>query len=775
MKTESAQAAPLESFPNSPCHYYAQHIQPGVYVEVLNPDGQGNLKNDSNAYWFAEIKERYGLKIKVSYLGCRGKLELWLNATDVYPVGFCISENKKQMAKMKIEKMKVVRKSGVPKSLTNLPVRTSKPASTTSSVFQKPEPPKQIKNQKPYTPRHQLVPPQEVLDNHSPETIHELIMQLANYPTLPADFHLKTLPKQPIEMGDRLEIVDKCHIGCMRVAYINDCPLPGGRIRLRYEDSLSGNVEEFWANIHSSIVHPIGWSKFVGHKIILGENKDQNYIRAPVGFKNASNEAFTFETMVLGNYRKVKGRKFGDDDGQDSDQNPGHSQNPEAFQRYRQTSCKKNASSSIVIIDNTTIDTTTDPLKISETVVDNTTEKGAILENSQKVNLQLLNHSSGSDENNNCESSGFEVGMKLEAIDPLHLSCICPATVVKVLKRGFLMVSIDGSTYKAPMNQNAGNQTKPTNENGGTGSKNSETDPTHTPPPTDLGKRGTRRSQSVSQEDKTKQSNMATTPIQSPKPGSNQIGSNQELPSADSVNIVLSSDPSKTLEKHDNIFCYHSKSSSIMPAGFCELAGIKLTTPTNMTSEYDTFTWAEYMQKNRGSKLAPPHLFSNRIPRHTFGIGDKLEAVDLMEPSLVCVATVKQVAGRLLRIGFDGWGDEYDQWVDCYSSDIYPCGYCELVRQTLQPPRGYTKQTGRNKNSPIMMNPGSGAGFGGSGSSTSSMSTQFIMNSSQNVTNIGPMSPTAKSSTRLKNRSGSASSPYERSYSQDSGRRKNRK
>lgn len=59
MKTESAQAAPLESFPNSPCHYYAQHIQPGVYVEVLNPDGQGNLKNDSNAYWFAEIKERY--------------------------------------------------------------------------------------------------------------------------------------------------------------------------------------------------------------------------------------------------------------------------------------------------------------------------------------------------------------------------------------------------------------------------------------------------------------------------------------------------------------------------------------------------------------------------------------------------------------------------------------------------------------------------------------------------------------------------------------------
>merc|ERR1712048_1201622 len=93
----NSQAALLESFPNSPCHFYAQHIQPGTVVEVLNPDGQGN---NSNAYWFAEIIERLGLKIKVSYIGCRGKLELWLNATDVYPVGFCINENKKQMLKM---------------------------------------------------------------------------------------------------------------------------------------------------------------------------------------------------------------------------------------------------------------------------------------------------------------------------------------------------------------------------------------------------------------------------------------------------------------------------------------------------------------------------------------------------------------------------------------------------------------------------------------------------------------------------------------------------
>lgn len=64
----------------------------------------------------------------------------------------------------------------------------------------------------------------------------------------------------------------------------------------------------------------------------------------------------------------------------------------------------------------------------------------------------------------------------------------------------------------------------------------------------------------------------------------------------------------------------------------------------------------------------------------------KLEAVDLMEPRLICVATVKRVVHRLLSIHFDGWDSEYDQWVDCESPDIYPVGWCELTGYQLQPP-----------------------------------------------------------------------------------------
>lgn len=91
------------------------------------------------------------------------------------------------------------------------------------------------------------------------------------------------------------------------------------------------------------------------------------------------------------------------------------------------------------------------------------------------------------------------------------------------------------------------------------------------------------------------------------------------------------------------------------------------------------------MEKTK-SKAAPSRLFNMDCPNHGFKVGMKLEAVDLMEPRLICVATVKRVVHRLLSIHFDGWDNEYDQWVDCESPDIYPVGWCELTGYQLQPP-----------------------------------------------------------------------------------------
>lgn len=44
---------------------------------------------------------------------------------------------------------------------------------------------------------------------------------------------------------------------------------------------------------------------------------------------------------------------------------------------------------------------------------------------------------------NNSSSNGFGIGMKLEAIDPLNLSSICVATVMEVLRYGYIMIRID--------------------------------------------------------------------------------------------------------------------------------------------------------------------------------------------------------------------------------------------------------------------------------------------------------------------------------------------
>ncbi|XP_035998348.1 lethal(3)malignant brain tumor-like protein 2 isoform X1 [Fundulus heteroclitus] len=132
-------------------------------------------------------------------------------------------------------------------------------------------------------------------------------------------------------------------------------------------------------------------------------------------------------------------------------------------------------------------------------------------------------------------------------------------------------------------------------------------------------------------------------------------------------------------------FCYHASSHAILPINFCKRNDITLTVPQGFDPQ--NFTWDKYLQETK-AKAAPARLFNTDNPGHGFSPNMKLEAVDLMEPRLVCVATVKRCVGRLLLIHFDGWDDEFDQWIDHQSPDIYPIGWCELVGYQLQPPPG---------------------------------------------------------------------------------------
>merc|ERR1719460_3390349 len=81
-------------------------------------------------------------------------------------------------------------------------------------------------------------------------------------------------------------------------------------------------------------------------------------------------------------------------------------------------------------------------------------------------------------------------------------------------------------------------------------------------------------------------------------------------------------------------------------------------------------------------------LFSHKDDcKHGFKVGMKVECTDLMDPRLVCVSTINRVVNRLLKVHFDGWEDDYDQWMDCESVDIYPVGWGELVGHKLEGPR----------------------------------------------------------------------------------------
>lgn len=130
-------------------------------------------------------------------------------------------------------------------------------------------------------------------------------------------------------------------------------------------------------------------------------------------------------------------------------------------------------------------------------------------------------------------------------------------------------------------------------------------------------------------------------------------------------------------------FCYHASSPCIFPVGFCELNGIDLTPPRGHKGE---FRWFDYLRQTK-SQAAPVSLFKKDIPKHGFQEGMHAEAVDLMEPRLICVGRITKVVGRLLRVHFDGWEESYDQWCDCESPDLFPVGWCQVVDYPLEPPR----------------------------------------------------------------------------------------
>uniref|UniRef100_H3D387 Lethal(3)malignant brain tumor-like protein 1 n=1 Tax=Tetraodon nigroviridis TaxID=99883 RepID=H3D387_TETNG len=138
---------------------------------------------------------------------------------------------------------------------------------------------------------------------------------------------------------------------------------------------------------------------------------------------------------------------------------------------------------------------------------------------------------------------------------------------------------------------------------------------------------------------------------------------------------------------HD--FWVNANSADIHPPGWCESTGHKLQTPKGCKEE--EFTWTNYLRMTK-AQGASRELFAS--PGRTdvkcgFEIGMKLEAVDRMNPSLICVATVTDVVDNRFLVHFDNWDDTYDYWCDSSSPYIHPIGWCQERNLPLTPPQDY--------------------------------------------------------------------------------------
>ena len=93
---------------------------------------------------------------------------------------------------------------------------------------------------------------------------------------------------------------------------------------------------------------------------------------------------------------------------------------------------------------------------------------------------------------------------------------------------------------------------------------------------------------------------------------------------------------------YSKCYIHHKTSVTIFPVGYCEQNGVKVKGPKSFMGRRGKFNWPKYLKRKEAiaapSELFQCNLFANKVNR--FKVGMKLEAVDLLNPKLIIVATV---------------------------------------------------------------------------------------------------------------------------------------
>ncbi|XP_064633870.1 scm-like with four MBT domains protein 1 isoform X2 [Lineus longissimus] len=107
--------------------------------------------------------------------------------------------------------------------------------------------------------------------------------------------------------------------------------------------------------------------------------------------------------------------------------------------------------------------------------------------------------------------------------------------------------------------------------------------------------------------------------------------------------------------------------------------------------EYNSpdFVWEEYLEET-GATAAPPTSFKHveNSLQSGFLKGMKLEVANKSNVDTYWVASVIMTCGPLLRLRYDGYGEDNvaDFWCDVLNADMHPIGWCAANGKRLQPP-----------------------------------------------------------------------------------------
>ncbi|XP_068449663.1 scm-like with four MBT domains protein 1 isoform X1 [Clinocottus analis] len=122
-------------------------------------------------------------------------------------------------------------------------------------------------------------------------------------------------------------------------------------------------------------------------------------------------------------------------------------------------------------------------------------------------------------------------------------------------------------------------------------------------------------------------------------------------------------------------FLCHRDSPGIFPAQWSLKNGLTLSPPPGYQGA--DFDWADYL-KQCEAEAAPQHCFPTEQCDHSFKEAMKLEAINLLSPENIHVATVTRVKGQYIWLSLEGLKQPMPELiVHVDSLDIFPISWCE--------------------------------------------------------------------------------------------------